>query len=143
MARTCRHVFSILLLAMCSLLVASLAQADSAPDDGPTGDRAAAAWGGPIAALLSVEVQQATSCTACTSSQGSCSMEAHCNTYCQNLVGENGFCMTGCNCCVCPDALPDPDGGGGGTICQPVCRCDGASGPQGLCDPGCRQVNCI
>ncbi len=39
----------------------------------------------------------------------------------------------------------DPWGDGGGTGCTVVCRCGPGQGggTQGLCDPGCRQVNCI
>jgi hypothetical protein len=85
-------------------------------------------------------------CGGCDSPQGSCTPgDNSCTNYCLGLVGEIGFCSLACNCCMCPNVQSGGGGeGGGGSICQPVCRCgDGVSGNQGLCPAGCRQVNCI
>lgn len=104
-------------------------------------------WGGPVSALgAAVKVQNASTCSDCDSNQNYCSNGAQCNSFCQALVGENGFCMPSCNCCVCPEIRPGGGGGdpGGGPGCTPVCRCgDGVSGPQGVCPSGCRQVSCL
>lgn len=86
-------------------------------------------------------------CEDCTSGENFCTQGTQvCNNYCQQLVGENGFCNSQCGCCICPDVQGGGDpiwGDGGGNLCQPVCRCDGQGGSQGLCPSGCRQVNCI
>lgn len=130
-----------------SVPAASVPTEDLRASDSKTPELPASTWGGPVSPLaISIDVQPTSSCTPCSSPQGSCTTVGQCNVYCQALVGENGFCMTtGCNCCVCPDALPDPgDGEDFPDNCQPVCRCgDGVQGPQGACDEGCRQVNCL
>lgn len=84
-------------------------------------------------------------CSDCDSPQNSCTSGSNtCANYCLNLVGQQGFCQPACKCCVCPEQPPPPPPPGGfPDICQPVCRCDGVPGPQGGCEDGCRQVNCI
>ncbi len=51
--------------------------------------------------------QERAACTGCDSPQGSCTQppagsSGVCDFYCQELVGETGFCSLACGCCMCP-----------------------------------------
>lgn len=108
-------------------------------------DSGSCAGGVAAVASLAQPMANTTACEDCDSNQGYCTPGNNvCRNYCLQLVGLEGICHQSCNCCVCPEGPPPPpppDGGGG--VCQPVCRCDGVPGPQGLCPSGCRQVSCI